>query len=364
MTKFHRLDSMTPYTPCPLQLDPLSWASPTKTSEDSLAMVRATMQEVFENMANRSAQIRKQGGFPRRLKDMICRELNESDGKRGQVIVELTELLFRHCRDQVFEHSGLEDYIEGMDLPGYQPVSLQRCMYLYSQVLYGNKEWGMNNIEDKRCFEIFIVFLSKVVHACIQQTLEAAIGGRTGSCQAIVAEEIGRLFRSPVFNTFNIQRARQKERAMAYAKEPKRRDSKDHNQQDALDALIKEKSHQPRRSSGQKAELPSIPLELPVEQSRLEHRREIREAVSARSPMLSSVLPSARDKIEAINQKCTSARMRSTSPRQAQVPAYDLNAASSEVRKLQNTWAFRNEKAPHRAYQHAGSYQLSEYYFT
>merc|ERR1711904_641277 len=92
----------------------------------------------------------------------------------------------------------------------------QRCMYLYSQILYANADLELNNLEDTRYFETLYLFLSKVVHSCIQQTLEGMPRGTASlSCQALVEEEVGRLFRSPVFNASRAEKAKEKERKKA-----------------------------------------------------------------------------------------------------------------------------------------------------
>lgn len=322
-----------------------AWASPTKMSADSLAMIRSTMQEVLEKMACQSSSASsRQQAIPRRLNQMISKELKASDGTRGQVLVELAELLFLHCRDQVFLQHGLERYIERMDSPEYkqnQQLSLQRCMYLYSQLLYANAGWGMNDLDDKRCFETLYVFLSKVVHSCIQQTLETRMRGAANiSCQAYIEEEIGRLFRSPVFNTFNAQRAKQKEKNRKEAMQ-----NKAQQEQDSLDALLKQNAQKARQASEAS----------PKQSLHMQRRRDLREAACARSPMLAAVLPSAQAQMQAVNQKSTSVRMRSTSARQHKAPVtMSCLDTTSEVRNLQNSWALCKERAPHLSYQHSG----------
>jgi len=321
-----------------------AWASPSKKSGESQAMVYSSMQEVYEDMVKGSSSLSRPGGssrFPKRLSEMISKELNATDATRGHVMVELTELLFMRCRDQVFRQHGLENLIEGIDSPEYkhnQQVSLQRCMYLYSQVLYANAEWGLSNREDKICFETLYAFLSRVVQLAIQQTLETIRGAAKVSCQASVEEELGRLFRSAGFNTFNIQRARTKEAMRAEAQEG----SKTQGEQDSLDALLKQKAKQDQQAS-----------EACTKHSlQMQRRRDLREAACARSPMLAAVLPSARDKVQAVYQKSTAARLRCNSHRTRKAPDVDLVLTSARA-SVQNTWAFCKERAPHLSYQHS-----------
>lgn len=346
------MDIVSPQTQSQVEL----WASPMHMSGDSQDLVRSTMQDVYEKMANQAASPSRRRGllgenlglicFPKRLSEMILKELNASAGSRGLALVELTELLFLHCRDQVFLQRDLGSCTEGLDSPAYvreQKVSLQRCMYLYSQVLFANADWSLNNREDKNCFETLYMFLSKVVQSCIQQTLETTMRGAVNiSCQALVEEELGRLFRSPVFNSFNAQRAKLKEKSRAEAKESK--SEGDREQHDSLDALLKQKAEDAVQASESG----------PKHSLQMQRRRDLREAACARSPMLAAVLPSARDKVHAVDQKSIFARSQSrctNGPRK--VPVVHLEATSAGTGRIQNAWAFCKERAPHLSYQQA-----------
>merc|ERR1719174_2917222 len=98
-------------------------------------------------------------------------------------------------------------------------------------------------------------------------------GQKVGSCKASVEEELGRLFRSPVFNTFNIHKVKKKEKNIAEAQEPleQSEEKAQEKAQDALDTLIKEKAQQSlqqksekRRSSKQKSEPASNLVDYPT----------------------------------------------------------------------------------------------------
>lgn len=128
--------------------------------------------------------------IPRRLEKLV------SDPR----LHELTNLVLAHVEDTVlsfddrsrFESGSAEDPDPRPGLKG-----LDRCAELYGQILLENMRWGLNTQEDQNFFESLYFLLQRLCGAWARERLGPASYDRL---QAPIEAELGRLFRSPPFN--------------------------------------------------------------------------------------------------------------------------------------------------------------------
>lgn len=214
----------------------------------------------------------------------------------------------RSMKWQVKEHNYQTEQIQ----------RLQRCAHLYSQVLFENVEWEQNVIEGQNVFEKLYGFIVKVVLSCVKERQETGEARPKNGTQtsarpsSIVEEELGRLFRSSIFNT----RARRRER-IQFSKfreeatdEDKRFQMDDSGGKGGRGGQDKELN----QSGSTKGASSSIDAIIARFRQRATSRRSrpskagkegMQYAASARSPMIASLLPSAREKmLEVHNFRC------------------------------------------------------------
>lgn len=263
-----------------------------------------------------------------------------------------------------------------------QRERLQRCGTLYAGVLFTNGALECNHSEDQRCFEKLYAFISKSVQACVKVALEdhdlwpkTGLHGRLRP-SSIVNEELGRLFRSQGFNSANRNKARKRERVDF---ENQRREASDEANRFSLrpEEDAKEKPTEAMDDSNRQQKLSPIDAIVARYQTRRGRRVRpegsertrgaIRDAAGSRSPMISSLLPSPRQKMLEVDyvrammqgltprlqrglHSPTSTTLSSTLPPVNSPRSNFLRSPKHEDRAstITNTWALSRERVAHQ----------------
>lgn len=249
---------------------------------------------------------------------------------------------------------------------------LQRCAHLYSQVLFANAEWDSNMIEDQNCFEKLYAFIVKVVKLCVVDRWPREPGEarpKTGTQTSarpgsIVEEELGRLFRSSIFNT----RARRRERNQnnKFREESNNNEEERFKMEDSGGKGGRGGQDPSTNTSGStKGTSSSIDAIIARFRQCATSRRSrpskcgkegMQYAASARSPMIAALLPSPREKIMEVNTFCYN--QIGLSPRKGQgsdmmwktlpeTPRRSPKKKDAEImeKPFENTWALRSGRS-------------------
>lgn len=272
--------------------------------------------------------------------------------------------------------TGRDDEYEA-DYEAKQRDRLQRCGTLYANVLFVNTASECNHSEDQSCFEKLYTFISKSVLACVKGALEDhEIWPKTGPHTrlrpaGIVDEELGRLFRSQSFNLASRSKVRKRERvAFEQRGEASDEDTRfslrpEEDAKDQPAGIEEDGSRQQKlspidtivaRFQGRKG-----PRVRPEGSDRA--RGAIRDAAASRSPMISSLLPSPRQKMLEVNS--LSATIVGLTPRKhidngsptstllsSTLPPVHSAKEPRTTQKLQgptltNTWALSRSRVAH-----------------
>lgn len=244
---------------------------------------------------------------------------------------------------------------------------LQRCAHLYAQLLFQNTEWDCNLSEDQSIFEKLYAFIVKVVLSCVKDRMESGEvrskngGQTTARPQSIVEEELGRLFRSSIFNT----RARRRERNHQIKFREEGTDEDKRFQID--DSGGKGGKDKELNQSGSTKGASSIDAIIARFRQRATSRRSrpskvgkegMQYAASARSPMIAALLPSPREKILEVHAfRC---HQMGFTPRKGQVSdmamfrvaspesprrSPKMKDAQPATEPFENTWALRSGRS-------------------
>lgn len=206
------------------------------------------------------------------------------------------------CRDD--EHEA--------EYEAAQRQRLQRCGTLYAGVLFTNTAWECNHSEDQNCFEKLYTFISKSVQACVKVALEdhelwPKIGPHARlRPSGIVNEELGRLFRSQGFNNASRNKTRKREQVDF---DSQRGEVSDESNRFSL-RPEEDKKNQPTEATDEGSRQQKLsPIDAIVARYQTRRGRRvrpegsdrtrgaIRDAAASRSPMMSSLLPSPRQKM-------------------------------------------------------------------
>lgn len=375
--------------------------------------VRAKMKSVFQTMGGgsndspkgtpRNSDNSKKSTGPRRWENMV--EVELEDGSTLGVLTELVEVLVQysvalllHMREGLEMNAevsraerakGLQGTLKqttpgqsvttGDDEADYvaaQRNRLQRCGVLYARVLFTNNEWDSNHSEDQRCFEKLYTFISKAVQACVKVALEDhELWPKTGlharlRPTGIVDEELGRLFRSDGFNHASRSKVRKRER-VAFEQ---RGEGSDEANRFSLRPEEGAKDQQAENGEENQKKLSAIDTIVARYAARKGRRVRpegadrtrgaIRDAAGSRSPMISSLLPSPRQKMLQVdflrtslvgltprrrmgNESLTSTLLSSTLPPvNASKSKPDSPGNAVPAPKLTNKWALSRARVP------------------
>lgn len=174
---------------------PSSVASPRRAPQISVEKFNAIVQIMTETDRARDHRIT----IPRRLEKLV------TDPR----LHELTNLVLLHIEDAVVNHEDDSRANYNRRTHRYRAAAdedckgragltgLDRCAELYGQILLENMGWGLNMQEDQNFFESVYFLLQRLTGAWARERLGPASYDRL---QAQIEAELGRLFRSPPFN--------------------------------------------------------------------------------------------------------------------------------------------------------------------